>query len=68
MVQVGDVVLVDKDTPWPQSYAQGSQKLLGCEVYSYSGIPLGKVRLSPVQGTPWPSTGQQALQHAGCLS
>ena len=43
MVQVGDVVLVNQDAPWPQTYAQTFEKLLGSQVYTYNGIPLGKV-------------------------
>ena len=45
MVQVGDVVLVNQDAPWPRTYAQTFQKLRGCQVYTYNGIPLGKVML-----------------------
>ena len=46
MVQVGDVVLVNQDAPWPQTYAQTFEKLQGSQVYTYNGIPLGKVMVS----------------------
>ena len=58
--QVGDVVLVNQDAPWPRSYAQGSEGLLRSSVYTHSGVPLGKVCLLLVWA--W------QLMHAGCVS
>ena len=62
MVQVGDVVLVNQDKPWPQSYAQGTERLLGCHVYTYNGIPVGKARPRPAPVPPAASVSTAAVR------
>ena len=47
VVQIGDVVLVDRDNMTGSASAalrRGYQRLSGCEVFTFDGLPLGKVR------------------------
>ena len=48
VVQVGDVVLVSRDAMSGSAklaLRRGFQRLNGCEVFTFTGTPLGKVRM-----------------------